>query len=105
MFPTVMMAFFVANGAALTVILHGLFGQSGPKWSQRWGNLIVVLSIVALLLKNGAPPESVWIPYFDEWSLLLAVVGSFWGAVGDVVCVAFKSKDGWLRSLKNAIDE
>lgn len=105
MFSIVLMMFFVTNVLAVLVIGLGLSGYCGPKWSQRWGNVIVVLSVVALLLKLGAPPGSVWIPFFDEWSCVLAIIGAVWGALGDVVCLAVRSKGGWARYFRAAIRE
>lgn len=100
-----LMLFGFGNAVAAGIIILSLLGKVAPKWSQRWGNIVVVLSILALLIKNDAPADNVWVPIFDVWSLCLGLIGAFWGALGDVVCSAIRSDKGWKQSLKEAIRE
>ncbi|MBA1265440.1 hypothetical protein [Stutzerimonas stutzeri] len=98
---------FLVIGIALAalMILLSLLGKMGPKWSQRWGNVIVVLSLLCLLIKGDAPAGSVWVPYLEPMSLLLGIIGAFWGVLGDVVCTAVRSKNGWRAALRDAVNE
>lgn len=95
----------VGNVLAALIILASLRGKLAPKWSQRWGNVIVVLSLLALLIKLDAPATSVWLVILDVWSFCLAIVGTLWGALGDVVCTAIRSKIGWNDALRDAVNE
>jgi len=87
------------------VILFSLLGRIGPKWSQRWGNPIVVLSLIALLIKTDTPVDNVWFQYLERWSICLGIFGSFWATLGDVVCSTIRNQRGWKANLEDAVKE
>lgn len=102
----IVLVFFVAAVFLLFFTLAtGLMGWFGPMWSQRMGNLVVVLSLVALLIKIDLAPDNVLIPYFDEVSCVLGIVGAFWGAIGEVVCRGFRSPNGVWAEIRKAMRE
>lgn len=98
--------FLVAHMILVVAILCGLVGWCGPTWSQRLGNAVVVLSLVALLIKISS--QEMHLPFsdivdFDVWSCLLAIIGAFWALIGDVACRAVHSPEGWNGELRKAI--
>jgi hypothetical protein len=100
------MIMFVGAHLLIAVAIGcGLVGWSGPVWSQRMGNLVVVLSMVALLIKPGAPADYVFIGYFDVWSCVLGIIGAFWGAIGEIVCRGVRSPEGLKETLRKAINQ
>ena len=73
----------------------GVIGWAGPQWVQRLGNLVVVLSIVPLLIKNEVTQSSstsVYADLLEPTSFTLAILGAFWAGFGDVVIEAIKRK-------------
>jgi len=96
---------FIGIAITILAILATLVGVGGPKWSQRWGNILMVLSLLALLIKLDAPESSVWVPLLETGSIVLSLLGGFWAGFGDVVCTAIRAKVSWKASLKEAIND
>jgi len=104
MFYIELIAFFVGLFALVAAVLAGLLGWCGPNWSLRLGNLAVVLSLVALLVKMGASSQNVWTEQLDIWSCVLGISGAFWGIIGDVVCRVARSGN-WNEEMRKVINQ
>ena len=84
-------------------VFAGVVGWAGPLWVQRLGNLVVVLSVIPLLIKNEVAQSSstsVYTDLLEPTSCTLAILGAFWAGFGDVVIEAIKRK-----SLKEVLRE
>ncbi len=104
MFYIVLIALFIGFIALAIAVFAGLIGRCGPNWSLRLGNLAVVLSLVALLVKIGAPSPNVWSEPLDIWSCVLGISGAFWGIIGDVVCRVVRSGN-WGEEMRKVINQ
>lgn len=100
-----LMLFFSGILFTALVIGLGLSGWCSPKWSQRWGNMIVVLSVIAMFYVQDAPDDDVWADAMAYTSLTLALIGAFWAAIGDGVCLAFSKRVSWQKALSDMINE